>query len=39
VEEDEMFKADKGVHYTLWKELPVEKRWSNKFDRKKSRLD
>ena len=39
VEEDEMFKADKGVHYTLWKELPVDQRWSHKFYGKKSSLD
>ncbi|MCO4846096.1 MAG: endonuclease/exonuclease/phosphatase family protein [Sulfurovum sp.] len=39
VEEDEMLKADKGVHYTLWKELPVDTRWSHKFYGKKSSLD
>ncbi|EIF50901.1 endonuclease/exonuclease/phosphatase family protein [Sulfurovum sp. AR] len=39
VEEDEMVKADKGVHYTLWKELPVDQRWSHKFYGKKSSLD
>lgn len=39
VEEDEMLKADKGVHYTLWKELPVDQRWSHKFYGKKSSLD
>lgn len=39
VEEDEMFKADRGVHYTLWKELPVDERWSHKFYGKKSSLD
>lgn len=39
VEEDEMLKADKGVHYTLWKELPVDERWSHKFYGKKSSLD
>ncbi|UPT77068.1 endonuclease/exonuclease/phosphatase family protein [Sulfurovum sp. XGS-02] len=39
VEEEEMLKADKGVHYTLWKELPVDQRWSHKFYGKKSSLD
>lgn len=39
VEENEMLKADKGVHYTLWKELPVGERWSHKFYGKKSSLD
>lgn len=39
VEEDEMLKADKGVHYTLWKELPVDERWSHKFYGKQSSLD
>ncbi len=39
VEEDEMQKADKGVHYTLWKELPIDQRWSHKFYGKKSSLD
>lgn len=39
VEVGEMLKADKGVHYTLWKELPVDQRWSHKFYGKKSSLD
>lgn len=39
VEEDEMFKAARGVHYTLWQELPVDQRWSHKFYGKKSSLD
>ena len=39
VEEDEMLKAGKGVHYTLWKELPVDARWSHTFYGKKSSLD
>lgn len=39
VEEDEIVKAPKGVHYSLWKELPVNDRWSQKFYGKKSSLD
>ncbi len=39
VEEDEMLKADKGVHYTLWKELPLDMRWSHTFYGKKTSLD
>ena len=39
VEEDEMLKAGKGVHYTLWKELSLDTRWSHKFYGKKSSLD
>jgi len=39
VEEDEMPKADRGVHYTLWQELPAEQRWSHKFYGKRSSLD
>ena len=36
VEENEMSKAKQGIHYTLWKELAVEDRWSYKFYGKKS---
>jgi endonuclease/exonuclease/phosphatase family metal-dependent hydrolase len=39
VEEYEMPKASKGVHFTLWKELPLEHRWSHKFYGRKSSLD
>jgi len=39
VEENEMLKSEKGVHYTLWKELPIDQRWSHKFYGKKSSLD
>lgn len=39
VEEYEIVKAHRGKHYTLWKELPVEQRWSHKFYGKKSSLD
>jgi endonuclease/exonuclease/phosphatase family metal-dependent hydrolase len=38
-EENEMPKAKQGIHYTLWKELEVEDRWSYKFYGKKSSLD
>jgi len=39
VEEYEMPQAAKGVHYTLWKELSLEQRWSHKFYGRKSSLD
>lgn len=39
VEEYEIPKASKVVHFTLWKELPLEQRWSHKFYGKKSSLD
>lgn len=39
VEEYEMPGASKGIHFTLWKELPLEQRWSHKFYGKKSSLD
>lgn len=39
LEEDEMLKAGQGVHYTLWKELAIDMRWSHKFYGKKSSLD
>ena len=39
VEEYEIINAPRGKHYTLWKELPVEQRWSHKFYGKKSSLD
>ncbi len=39
VEEEDILKADKGVHYSLWKELPLDERWSHKFYGKKSTID
>ena len=39
VEEEEMGRAEKGVHYTLWKELPIHERWSHYFYGKKSSID
>lgn len=39
VEEHEILKAERGKHYTLWNELPIEDRWSHKFYGKKSSLD
>ena len=39
IEEHEILKAKQGWHYTLWKELAVDKRWSHKFYGKKSSLD
>ncbi|MEA1880384.1 MAG: endonuclease/exonuclease/phosphatase family protein [Campylobacterota bacterium] len=39
VEEYEVLHAQRGSHYTLWKELAVEDRWSHKFYGKKSSLD
>ena len=39
IEEYEIPKAQRGEHYTLWKELEIEDRWSHKFYGKKSSLD
>jgi endonuclease/exonuclease/phosphatase family metal-dependent hydrolase len=39
IEEYQILHAKKGEHYTLWKELPIAKRWSHKFYGKKSSLD
>jgi len=39
IEEHEILKAQLGQHYTLWKELEIEDRWSHKFYGKKSSLD
>ena len=39
IEEYEIPKAQIGQHYTLWKELEIEDRWSHKFYGKKSSLD
>ena len=37
--EDEIMHAKHGIHYSLWYELPVEQRWSQKFYGKKSTPD
>ena len=39
VDERAIQNAKQGVHYTLWKELPIEDRWSHKYYGKKSSLD
>ncbi len=39
IEEHEIVQSKQGQHYTLWKELAVEDRWSYKFYGKKSSLD
>jgi len=39
ISEDKIATASKGWHYTLWYELPIERRWSHKFYGKKSSLD
>jgi hypothetical protein len=39
VDEIMILNAKKGVHYSLWNELPIEQRWSHKFYGKKSSLD
>jgi len=39
IEEDKIIKAKRGWHYTLWKELPIDERWSQKFYGKKSTPD
>ena len=39
IDEMDILKAQKGMHYTLWKELPLDERWSHKFYGKKSSLD
>ena len=39
IEENEIMQAKQGWHYTLWKELAVDERWSHKFYGKKSSLD
>ena len=38
-DEKNIQKAKKGVHYSLWYELPIENRWSHKYYGKKSTLD
>ena len=38
-DEADIVHAKHGRHYTLWRELPVDKRWSHKFYGKKSSLD
>jgi exonuclease III len=39
IDEYEISSAPQGSHYTLWKELDVEHRWSHKFYGKRSSLD
>lgn len=39
VEETQMSKAAKGVHFSLWKELSQDQRWSHNFYGKKSSID
>jgi endonuclease/exonuclease/phosphatase family metal-dependent hydrolase len=39
IEEDEIVHAKRGWHYTLWKELEIDRRWSQKFYGKKSTPD
>lgn len=39
IDEDNIVKAKQGWHYTLWKELTVDERWSQKFYGKKSTPD
>lgn len=39
VDEASMLKGEEKVHYTLWKELPLEERWSTKFYGKKGTAD
>ena len=39
VDESDILQAKKGVHYSLWNELAIDKRWSHKFYGKKSSLD
>ncbi|HQS72556.1 MAG TPA: endonuclease/exonuclease/phosphatase family protein [Sulfurovum sp.] len=39
VEESQISKASRGVHFSLWQELPSHKRWSHNFYGKKSSID
>lgn len=39
VDENDITHAQKGVHYSLWNELPIDQRWSHKFYGRKSSLD
>ena len=39
VDENDIVYAPKGVHYSLWHEVPLDERWSHKFYGKKSTLD
>lgn len=39
VDESEMLKGSKGLHYTLWQELELEQRWNTKFYGKKGTAD
>ena len=38
-QEYQMLKAEKGVHYNTWQELPFKYRWSHKFYGNRSTLD
>jgi len=35
VDESDMLKGSKGLHYTLWQELELDQRWNTKFYGKK----
>ena len=39
VDELTIQKSKRGIHYSLWLELPIDKRWSHKFYGKQSSLD
>ena len=39
VQEHQMLKADHGIHYNTWQELPFKYRWSHKFYGHKGTLD
>ena len=39
LQESGVLKADKGIHYNVWQELPFKHRWSHKFYGNKSTLD
>ena len=39
VDESQMLKGSKGLHYTLWNELELEQRWNTKFYGKKGTAD
>ncbi len=39
VSEKDMLKSLEGIHYNLWNELEVSKRWSYRYYAKKSSLD
>ena len=39
VDESQMLKGSKGLHYTLWNELELDQRWNTKFYGKKGTAD